>query len=457
MQVRFGWPAFRRDTRGGTTLVFALLLPALAMVASAVVEYTALSYRRLQLQSAVDSGSMSGASLLKLANADGTNVESITRATVQKAIAKSDNRQATITIALDAKNATVDVTVEEAVPSLMGQMLTLPSRSVRVHAQAQLVGSTRLCLLTLDPAARGALHLEKSAQLSAPDCSIIVNSKDTAAIQGENKASVSAQGICTAGGYSGAKSNFSPLPQKDCPPFEDPLKDAPAPFVSNTCASVPSFAGPGKGKGPGGPAAGANAVDATVTLDPGTYCGGLHISGSASVVLRAGVYVIKDGPLVVDGKASVSGQNVGFYFVGDAAGLRFDKDTTISLTAPREGAMAGLLMAETPSVSAPVPPPPGPKGPAPTPPGGATKPLREYRIISNNARTMLGTIYLPAGRLIIDSDKAVADQSAYTVIVAQQLDLYDGPNLVLNANYATTDVPVPKRVGPIFGKPALSH
>ncbi len=78
--------------------------------------------------------------------------------------------------------------------------------------------------------------------------------------------------------------------------------------------------------------------------------------------------------------------------------------------------------------------------------------MRINRIISNNARTMLGTIYLPAGRLVIDADKPVADQSAYTVVVAQQVNLYEGPNLYLNANYDATSVPVPKGVGPISGK-----
>ncbi|GJE12237.1 hypothetical protein FOHLNKBM_3284 [Methylobacterium longum] len=52
---------------------------------------------------------------------------------------------------------------------------------------------------------------------------------------------------------------------------------------------------------------------------------------------------------------------------------------------------------------------------------------------------------------MIDSHKPVADQSAYTVVVAQQVNLYEGPNLYLNANYDATSVPVPKGVGPISG------
>ena len=43
-------------------------------------------------------------------------------------------------------------------------------------------------------------------------------------------------------------------------------------------------------------------------------------------------------------------------------------------------------------------------------------------------------------------------RSAYTVVVAQQVNLYEGPNLYLNANYDATSVPVPKGVGPISGK-----
>lgn len=84
-------------------------------------------------------------------------------------------------------------------------------------------------------------------------------------------------------------------------------------------------------------------------------------------------------------------------------------------------------------------------------------PLREYRIISDEARTLLGTIYLPAGRLIIDSKKPIADQSAYTVIVARVINLYDGPNLMLNARYASSDIPVPEGVGPSSSDTVISH
>jgi hypothetical protein len=42
------------------------------------------------------------------------------------------------------------------------------------------------------------------------------------------------------------------------------------------------------------------------TLQPGVYCGGLKITNGASGVLSKGIFIIKDGPLIVDGGASIS-------------------------------------------------------------------------------------------------------------------------------------------------------
>jgi hypothetical protein len=108
--------------------------------------------------------------------------------------------------------------------------------------------------------------------------------------------------------------------------------------------------------------------------------------------------------------------------------------------------MAGLLMFDERQVWSTVEAPPGKlKGKAPAAPPGAP-PLREYRVLSDDAQTLLGTIYLPGGRLIIDASKPVAAKSAYTVVVARLIELFDGPNLVLNTSYGDTDVPVPAGV-----------
>ncbi|MGU3539819.1 hypothetical protein [Methylobacterium sp. A54F] len=55
-------------------------------------------------------------------------------------------------------------------------------------------------------------------------------------------------------------------------------------------------------------------VSTTWDLNLGTYCGGLHIIKNVVVNLRPDIYVMKDGPLVVDKSASVTGIGVGFFF-----------------------------------------------------------------------------------------------------------------------------------------------
>jgi hypothetical protein len=69
-------------------------------------------------------------------------------------------------------------------------------------------------------------------------------------------------------------------------------------------------------------------------------------------------------------------------------------------------------------------------------------------IYSNNARNLLGTIYLPQGRLHVAANNPVSDQSAYTIIVARRFTLSEGPTMVLNTNYGATDIPLPQGVGP---------
>jgi hypothetical protein len=164
--------------------------------------------------------------------------------------------------------------------------------------------------------------------------------------------------------------------------------------------------------------------------------------------MAPGVYVIKDGPLLVGGNSTLTGENVGIYLKGLASNLKFDAETTISLTAPKNGPMTGLLIYDDPT---------GATALLNTVVAGKyTKLLsspREHLILSDNARMLLGTIYMPKGRLIIDATKPVADKSAYTVLVVQQLDLYSGPNLVLNSDYGASEIPVPPGVG-IYGAKA---
>ena len=449
---------FGRDRGGGVALVFGLSATILAGLVGGGIDYARLTSRRSQLQAAVDAGALAGGNALKLAASSLDSIRGVTEQTVRDAAKPSPDRPFSLRIDVPPEKTSVFARAEETVRLGFGALVGLGSTTVAAQARVNVVGRMRLCMLTLDTGAPGAFNLQKNAQVTANSCSLYSNSTSPLGMVGGDNAMARADTICSAGGYLGLRSNFSPNPQTGCPAIEDPLKDRAPPPVG-ACATFPS------------PfnllnllhLTGKNNVDKDVTLEPGTYCGGLHVTKDAVVTLKPGIYVIKDGPLIVDKKATLTGTGVAFYFTGDQSGLLFDKKTTVSLTAPTTGVMAGLLMSEERTVTLPLDPAIlvdtllGDVITLTPPPLGLTKPMRIYRIISDNARTMLGTIYLPTGRVVIDASKPVADQSAYTVVVAQQVNLYEGPNLYLNANYEGTSVPVPKGVGPVSGKLMLTQ
>lgn len=221
----------------------------------------------------------------------------------------------------------------------------------------------------------------------------------------DDNAKLQAGVICSAGGFNGAKhSSFEPKPITDCPKVGDPLIDRPTPQVGSCDHTKYKI------------------TSGTHTLYPGTYCKGLKIKGTAKAVLKPGVYVITGDKLEVTDNATLKGENVGFYLNGNKAKLEFKKQTTISLTAPTDGVMAGILMFEDRT---------------------ARKGLQKHQITSDNAGMLLGTIYLPNGTLKIDSQAPIADEAAYTAIIARAIELDEGPTLHLNSDYDVTDVPVP--------------
>ena len=117
--------------------------------------------------------------------------------------------------------------------------------------------------------------------------------------------------------------------------------------------------------------------------------------------------------------------DVGFYLADDDASFHFTSDTSITLTAPKSGPMAGILFWEARSAS---------QG-------------RKHMIQSNNAETLVGTFYLPRGTLVVNASVPVAAESAFTAIVADKLEMLEKPNLVLNSDYTATDIPVPEGIG----------
>src|SRR5262249_22312574 len=120
-----------------------------------------------------------------------------------------------------------------------------------------------------------------------------------------------------------------------------------------------------------------------------TLCSGIYASikasGSASLTLNPGVYLIEGGGFAVTGSASVSGSNVLIYNTGSNypnntgsfGGLTISGQGTVSLSAATTGAYAGIVIFQ---------------------PAANT---RAISLSGNAANGLTGTVYAPAALLTL--------------------------------------------------------
>ncbi len=394
---------------GALALSFAIAAPAMLVVAGVATDYAFLVRYRTELQAVADAAAIAGARELSLAQTQTSQVGAVVQNFVNaNAVRYSGSVTVKTNIAPDGTS--VDVTLSRVWAPFFAQLISDDVTPIVASSTATLIGSTKVCVVGLDETANDTVYLTDKAMMTANGCAVYVNSTSSQSLYAGSSATLNSLLTCTAGGYYGTTSAFSPAPLTDCPKISDPLADRAPPSFSGCDYKKSSYVG------------------VTATLLPGTYCSGINIDKGANVTFSPGVYVINGGSFTVGGNSTINGTNVGFYLTGKAT-FTFKKDSTVTLSAPKDGALAGILFFEDRNNPADL----------------------TNKITSDDARTLIGTIYLSQGFLKIDSNKPVADQSAYTAIVARSVKLQAGPNLVLNSNYDGTDVPVPSGLKNLAG------
>ena len=399
---------FWRDSSANVSVSLAFAIFPLMGIVGASVDYANALKAKSFLQGVADQSALASARQLRLGNSTQAMVQQSAQYAANLALAGKP-WSPTVGASVPADLSAVTVNIAATIPTYLSQLLNLPQSSVSVTSRARVLGVPALCLLSLDPTASKGISVSMHSNVAAPGCSVYSNSRQTSSITVTDSSVVTASMGCAAGGVVGTAANIIPMPLTDCPDISDPLAGRATPAVSSTCDHTNKVI-----------------VLQTVTIDPGVYCGGLQIDLLANVTMNPGVYVIKGGSFNVIA-AKVKGTGVTIYLTGANTNVDLVLGSTIDLTAPATGATAGILIWED---------------------AATTTPNIMHYIYSTHAHNLLGTIYFPNGNLMIGSPNAVADQSAYTIIVAKTLSLVASPNLNLNANYNATNVPVPAGLGP---------
>ena len=200
----------------------------------------------------------------------------------------------------------------------------------------------------------------------------------------------------------------------------------------------------------------------TATLTPGTYCGGLDIA-YGHLKMEPGVYHIKDGPLTVRRRGTLSGEGVTIILSGKAATFSILDEARLTLSAPTGGDTAGFALVEDVARHDVEPASSGSRGhtfvstsvSTSSSSGGSTsssswswsssssritRPLRS-RLTGSGTINAIGTIYLPHHEFQVSGSGAGEQASPLLQIVANRIVMKENGKLNIDFDLTKTQVP----------------
>lgn len=389
--------------RGNVMTTAALAAFPLLLAATGAIEMFSMSNDKALLQTAADAGALAGAGRLSIASYNATaDVTATAIATARQNVAgASDPSIFSFSVTVDEAGGTVTVNGAASHKSV-ADLVGLGNTAIHAKATAEALQKTPLCILQTT---NGSIGLTNNSQIKAPGCLIHANQDVTVASSGRITADrIQAAGKVTGPTYPTGNSGAIVIP--------DPFANLDMTPTKLCDVSV------GLGVGLG-------LISTDTYVQPGIHCLPMLVVGNARLHLLPGDHYFMGG-LIMTQNSTIDGDDVALIF-GPANVFNFADKATVRLTARKSGKFAGFLIATTRANH------------------------NTFKISSGNVSELLGTIYIPNAVLEVTAQGNVAQDSDWSVIVAQSLQLKNGPTLVINNNYAGSGVPVPEGVGPDNG------
>ena len=377
---------FVRNRGGNFASIFAIIAPMFLAVAGGAVDLVVFNRQESKMQDAVDAAVLAATREAALQNWGQEKASAVAQAYLQAALAEAGLSS---TAAFEAKTVADEVNRKVTITLDMNQHRYFVLGYFQNNPQIRVTASARVSGKT--PIC--VLSLDPSQTRS-------INIVDSASVQA-NGCAAHSNSVDKSGLYVATKASFRTAASCSSGGFGvsassfSPLPTTDCPPFIDPLADRPQ---PTVGK-----------CDHTsmvikaveTTLKPGVYCNGLTIDNGAIVHLEPGVYIIDGGTLLTRNDGKLLGEGVTIYFTGKDGRLLLDGTTTAS-----------------------------------------------FEISAMSATELLGTIYLPNGRLLLNAPGNVAEMSAFTVVVVRQLEVAKKTKMFLNSNYGATDVPVPDGIIP---------
>lgn len=335
--------AFAGDRSGAATLTIALtftMLVGFAALGTEVAEWYSI---RRTMQGAADSAAFSAA----LAKWNGASTAAYTSeansVTASYGFADGSNN-AVVTInsppasgAYTSDSNAVEVLISRPQPLQLARMFLSGPPTLNTRAVATLNPTGSACVLALDRSDITDVSDNGKTTLNLDSCDLYVNSPSNSALNLVGQATINAAAAYISGNYttSGQASlNTTYGTTTGAAPANDPYADVSVPSYSSNCDSAHTNYS-------------INGSNKSDSLSPGVFCGGLSVSGGASVTLAPGTYIMNGGSFSISGNSSISGAGVTIVLTGSGSNYATASvagGSNVTLSAPTSGPLAGLAI-----------------------------------------------------------------------------------------------------------------
>ena len=385
-----------RARGGNVALIFALMLPMLLVTGLGAVQLNQVMTDKKRTQDVADSAALMGASQLGV-----TPVGADQRAQSYAQAQLADvSASATVTVAATVgQNNTMTIAVDTQRVSFFGNLLPLGGFHTHVTSTAKGVNTVPLCVLGVAPTLTDTVHVTGTSQLQAGQCLVHSNQSLVADPATSVLASASEAGTVATGPITPAANLLAPN-------IADPF--AGLNVNPSSCSGTPTPFNVTGG--------------ATQTLAAGIHLGAVTVSGGSTLTLGAGDhYFCKT--VTVSGGSTMTGTDVDLIFDSAAAMSLSGNKTAVNLSGRQSGPLAGFVIIADRTYT------------------------NTFTLQSDFITGLTGTVYVPTATLAVQGTGKSGATSPWTVIAAKGVTVNGGAQLVINANYSISNVPVPNGVG----------
>jgi hypothetical protein len=393
--------------RGAMAVMTALLLPMLLGFMALALDVGYVLLQRNRMQVAADAAALLAAGArqhgqdINSAQAlalTATQANGFTQGVDQTLVSVAIPPGGTGSFANDTQY--VRVTVTQPVHAWLAWIFGITRTTTAASAVGGPAGSSQPCLLSLASAASGALIIQGNSVVTANSCGIFVNSSSNTAMQVSGNVTVTANPIQVVG-------NYTAIGNVTISPVSTGAAASANPFTS---LAVPLFTGctftnyTRTGNG-------------SLVLAPGTYCGGISITGNHAVQFSAGTYVLYGGGMQFSGNiAPIAGSGVTFFNSGNGSSYPYSAlnvagNISLNLSAPSSGPYAGLLFMQDPLNTLAA------------------------NIVGNSGAVLAGNLYFPQSNLTLTGNSGTAIPTGS--VVAQKVSVVGNTQFTMTNAYGS--------------------